>query len=417
MAAVAPPAVSRAATPADAVLGVSPSIVFSPGTLEEAAAVMAENDRSALRVVFAGGRTQISLGAPPRSLDAVVETTRMARILEHAPSDQIVVAEAGMTLAALQAALAPHGQRLALDPPLAERATLGGIVAGNAFGPLRARFGSARDLLIGITVVRADGTVARGGGKVVKNVAGFDIPKLMIGSLGTLAMIATTTFRLHPLPETSATVLLPGMSPDEARALVSAIRAAQLEPAAVIALAAGAAERLDLAVRFEGFAAGVDDQRDRLLGMVPKASGVRSAILEEKSAGDLASRHARVRVSGALRAKLAAPREALDAVCRGAVAPLFAALASPQAALYPPVGLGFVSGDVPDARASAAAVASAREMLASLGGSLVLEEAPSGVRELVDVWGPPTDALRVMKEVKARLDPNGRLAPGRMMGI
>jgi len=417
MAAVAPPAASRAGTEADAVLGLRPAVVFSPGTIEEAASVMAETDREGGRIVFVGGRTQIGLGASPEALDAVLETTRLARILEHAPSDQIVTAEAGLTLAALQAALAPHGQRLALDPPLPQRATLGGIVAGNAFGPLRTRFGSVRDLLIGIGIVRADGTLARGGGKVVKNVAGFDVPKLMVGSLGTLALIATTTFRLHPLPETSATVLLPGLAPGDAQSLVTAMRSAQLEPASVVALASGAADRLDLVVRFEGFAAGVADQRDRLVAMAPKTSAARSAVLEERVASDLAARHDRVRSSGAFRAKLAAPREALDAVARGAVAPLFASLSAPEAALYPTLGLGYVAGEAPDARSAAAAVSSARDSLACFGGSLVLEEAPARVRDLVDVWGPPPSALRIMKEVKQRLDPGRRLAPGRMMGL
>jgi glycolate oxidase FAD binding subunit len=417
MAAIAPPSACRAATEADAVLGVRPRLVFSPETLEEAVSVMEVTERDGLRVVFAGGRTQISLGARPEGLDAVVETSRLGRILEHAPSDQIVVAEAGVTLSRLQAALAPHGQRLALDPPLPERATLGGIVAANAFGPLRARYGSVRDLLIGVGVVRADGTVARGGGKVVKNVAGFDIPKLMVGSLGSLAMIATTTFRLHPLPETSATVHLPGLRPEEARALFAALRAAQLEPAAALALAVRAADRLDVAVRFEGFAAGVEDQRDRLLSMVPNLSAKRSEVLEEKLVREFASRHDRARTSGGFRAKLAAPRERLGAVCHGVLAPLFSALSSPEAALYPTLGLGFVSADAPDARATASAVSTARDVLAGMGGSLVLEEAPATLRELLDVWGPSPGAIGLMKPVKERLDPRRRLAPGRLLGL
>ena len=115
-------------------------------------------------------------------------------MLEHSPSDQIVVVEAGVTLATLQRTLAAHGQRLALDPPSADLATVGGIVAANAFGPRRTRFGTARDLIIGLSLVRADGIAARGGGKVVKNVAGFDLPRLFVGSLGTLGLITSVTF-------------------------------------------------------------------------------------------------------------------------------------------------------------------------------------------------------------------------------
>jgi glycolate oxidase FAD binding subunit len=415
MASVAPPTASRPGSDADAVLGIRPAEVFSPETVEEASAALEEAARRRLRVVFAGGRTKMALGAPPESLDAVVETTRLSRVVEHAPSDQIVIAQAGLTLASLQAALAPHGQRLALDPPWPERATLGGIVAANAFGPLRARYGSVRDLLIGISFVRADGTLAHGGGKVVKNVAGFDLPKLMVGSLGTLGMIATAIFRLHPVPESSATVLLSGVAPASVRELAAAIRAAQLEPAAVVALASGA-DRLDLAVRFEGFSAGVRGQRDRFSSLVPTGSGSRPEVLDEAAAADFRSRHDRVRGSGALRAKVAAPRDAIEATAAGALAPLFDALEGAAAVWYPTVGLVFLSGGAPDPVAAASAIARARDALDRLGGTLVLEDAPAEVRSLADVWGRPPDALRIMQAVKERLDPERRLAPGRFVG-
>src|SRR5262249_7892182 len=157
-----------------------------------------------------GGGTDLGLGAPPARLDAVLATSGLDRVVEHAPSDQIVVVEAGRTLGQLQSVLAEHGQRLALDPAMPGKKTIGGIVAADAFGPRRARFGSVRDLIIGVSFVRADGAAARGGGKVVKNVAGFDLPKLFVGSLGTLGLITTATFRLHPLPEEEVSVLLPG---------------------------------------------------------------------------------------------------------------------------------------------------------------------------------------------------------------
>src|SRR6266540_365170 len=171
-------AVPRPVEPRDAVLGVVPRIAVEPATVDEAAEAMRALAADRLAVGFVGGATDLDLGAPPARLDAVLHIRRLDRIREHAPSDQIVAVEAGMTLAELQRHLAPHRQRLAIDPPLPERATVGGIVAANAFGPRRTRFGPIRDLVIGITVVRADGVIARGGGKVVKNVAGFDLPRL-----------------------------------------------------------------------------------------------------------------------------------------------------------------------------------------------------------------------------------------------
>src|SRR5215468_6177165 len=222
----------------DAIAGVRPRAAYAPATLDESAEVMAMAARDRLRLGFVGGGTALAMGAPPAGLDAVVRSERLARIVEHAPADMVAVVEAGVTLAALQAALAAHGQRLAIDPPCPERATIGGLVAAAGFGPLRARYGAIRDLIIGVTLVRADGTVARGGGKVVKNVAGFDLPKVACGSLGTLGMIAQAAFRLHPLPEASSTVLAAGVGAEAVVALVAAARAAQLEPACVVALSA-----------------------------------------------------------------------------------------------------------------------------------------------------------------------------------
>src|SRR5215468_4722777 len=212
-----------------------------------------------MQLGFVGGGTALALGAPPTGLDAVVRTERLTRIIEHAPADQVVIVEAGLTLAALQGQLAAHGQRLALDPPLPDRATIGGLVATAGFGPLRARYGAIRDLIIGVTLVLADGTVARGGGKVVKNVAGFDLPKVACGSLGTLGLVAAAAFRLHPLPEAVQTVLVPSIGPEQVVAVIAAVRAAQLEPTCAVALttsgASGAARAgagaFDLGVRFE----------------------------------------------------------------------------------------------------------------------------------------------------------------------
>src|SRR5438045_4587265 len=169
---------------------------------------------------------------PGPPVETEISTARLDRVVEYTPADQVVTVECGVTLAHLQGELAKNGQRLALDPAQPEKATLGGIVAANSFGPLRTRFGSVRDLIIGVSVVRADGIRAKGGGKVVKTVAGFDLPKLMCGSWGTLAFIATVTFRVHPLPEESVTLCASGGDPLE---MVRRVRALQLEPVAMIA--------------------------------------------------------------------------------------------------------------------------------------------------------------------------------------
>jgi glycolate oxidase FAD binding subunit len=403
----------RAGTADDAVLGAVPRLCFEPRTVAEAAEAMARCARDRLAVGFVGGGTDLALGPPPAELDALVRTAGLARVVEHQPADQVVTVEAGLTLAALQAALAPHGQRLALDPPWPERATLGGIVAANAFGPCRARHGSARDLILGASLVRADGTPAKGGGKVVKNVAGFDLPRLLVGSLGTLGLVTTVTFRVHPLPEAAATVLVPGLDAAAAWALTRGARDAQLEPSAAVALASS--DRLDLGVRFEGFAPGVDQQVARFLALA-RAAGGAAERADEAGAAAFWARHDAVRTGGPLRAKLSGPPSALAAVAREALAPILGELSPSGAAWYPTLGLGFVSGRPARGAGAAQALRQARAALAARGGSLVLADAPPELRAAVDVWGAAPGGFPLMEELKRRLDPDRRLNPGRFVG-
>ncbi|MDQ2971026.1 MAG: FAD-binding oxidoreductase [Acidobacteriota bacterium] len=403
-------------------LGIRPKVVFTPESPEEAAALLAATSRAAMRLAFVGGGTEIDLGSKPAGIEAVIRTERLVRIVEHAPSDQIAVVEAGVTLAALQRTAGAHGQRLALDAPWPERATLGGLIASNGFGPLRARYGSIRDLIIGISIVRADGTPSRGGGKVVKNVAGFDLPKLMVGSLGTLGLITTATFRLHPLPESSATVLLPRRAPGEVRALRGQIQKAQLEPASVVAVSPeggasnGGRLLLDAAVTFEGFEAGVHQQRDRFTALVLQSGAARCEVLDVAAAQAFSARHDRARAEGAFRARFAAPVSAFETVAADVLVPLSELLASPAFVSYPTLGLGFLAGDPGPAETVGRAIAAARRSLAGVGGSLVLQTAPAAVRALADVWGATPPSWPLLQAMKARLDPERRLVPGRFVG-
>jgi glycolate oxidase FAD binding subunit len=406
---------SRAATPEDALLGLTPERVFTPASLAEAAEVVTETARDGTSLTFVGGGTQLELGAPPSRLDAVLRTRRLARVVECSPSDQIVCAEAGMTLASLQETLARNGQRLAIDPPRPDRATIGGLIAANAFGPRRARFGSVRDLLIGITVVRADGVIAKGGGKVVKNVAGFDLPKLMVGSLGTLALVADATFRLHPLPEVETTVRLPGLGAADLMKIAGEIKAAQIEPTSLAATAHGLAFSFDLAVRFEGFRAGASSQRDALLALGSvKAGG--ADVLDDPAARALWADHDALRTHGSLRVKVAALPGDFPALTGRLFGPLLSALGDAAVVWYPTLGIAFLSGEAEDAEGAAHALEHARTELVRRGGSLVIEAAPAAVRALVDVWGPAPSAIALMRAMKDRLDPTRRLSPGRFVG-
>jgi len=408
-------ALSRSAGDEDAVLGVRPEAVCEPSSVEEAAEILLESARSGKALVFVGGGTDLELGAPPARLDAVVRTLRLSRIVEHSPSDQIAVVEAGTPLAAVQRALASHRQRLAIDPPLPERKTVGGIVAANVFGPRRARFGSVRDLILGVSLVRADGTVARGGGKVVKNVAGFDLPKLMVGSLGTLGLITTATFRLHPLPEEETTLLLPSRTAAGVRSLVSGIRERQLEPSSVVAVWREGG-RFDVAVRFEGFRASVAAQCKSLRDAFRAGPGEVCDVLDADAARLLWSRHDDLRAAPSLRGKLAALSTHIEPIAAEVLPALLAPLGDPGFLWYATLGLGFFSGSPDDPSAATRALLDARGQIAGLGGTLVLEAAPAPIRSRVDSWGPPPAALPLLRRMKERFDPQRRLAPGRFVG-
>lgn len=404
----------RAPTPEDAILGVAPRKVYEPETVEEAVEVVRDSAVRGESLAFVGGGTDLELGAAPARLDALVKTSGLSRVVEHAPSDQIAVVEAGMTLGSLQETLGAHRQRLALDPALPGKKTVGGIVAANSFGPRRARFGSVRDLLIGVSFVRCDGTLARGGGKVVKNVAGFDLPKLMVGSLGTFGLIATATFRLHPLPEEETTLVIAAATAAGVRELVKKIREAQLEPSSVVAVRREDG-LFDTAVRFEGFRAGVTEQRERLSeSLGPRKASC--AVLDEAEARSFWSEHDDLRSAPPLRGKLAALPASIEFVAGEILPGLNAVLPGFRFAWYATLGLGFLGASPADPVDVAAAIRAAREKLARLGGTLVLEAAPTAIRSLVDVWGPAPQSLPVMRSVKERLDPERRLAPGRFVG-
>ncbi|HXH41136.1 MAG TPA: FAD-binding oxidoreductase [Thermoanaerobaculia bacterium] len=393
------------------IAGVTPKAVFVPGTIAEAASRIAESEAAGEAVAFIGGGTDLEIGSPPERLDLAIHTTKLDRIVEHAPSDQIIAAEAGLTLARLQEVAGAHGQRLAIDPPLPGRATIGGIVAANAFGPLRTRFGSVRDLIIGISIIRADGVLAHGGGKVVKNVAGFDLPKLMAGSLGTLGMIATATFRLHPLPEASQSLLMANRDAAAVRNLVAELRQSQLEAAAVAAIAEGSG--FDVCVRFEGFHAGVVAQRDRLT-QLHRADGC--DVLDAADTTRFWLRHDAVRTGGPLKLKIAALPNAIEMVNASVAAPLLGGLTNGGFVWYPTFGIGFITGTPIDDQLSAAAIESARRVLTTAGGSLTIEAAPAAIRERVSPWGEPRATLPLMQATKQRFDPGRRLAPGRFVG-
>src|SRR5438477_5594853 len=262
--------------------GRTPEAAVLPGSVDEVAAVIVQAAEAGVPVVPWGGGSAIGVGVPAARAGLVLLLTRLDALVEHEPGDLTATAQAGITIAALQAALRARGQWLSLDPPDAARATLGGVLAANASGPRRHLYGTARDLLIGVTVVTADGAVVRGGGKVVKNVAGYDLPKLFVGSFGTLGVIVEATVKLRPLPDEERLVAVRFERLEDAGAAVRAVLGSDLIPNAVdlVDAASGAALGLPkspatLVVGFDGLGEQVEWQVAQLASVVVPCGGAK----------------------------------------------------------------------------------------------------------------------------------------------
>jgi glycolate oxidase FAD binding subunit len=401
------------ATEADAVDGVQPRFLAEPGSVEEVAEVLRAADAAGLRTVARGGGTKLGWGNPPDGVELVLSTARLGRVLEHAAGDLVTRVQAGVRLADLQAELAPAGQLLGLDPPEAE-ATVGGIVAANASGPRRLRYGTVRDLLIGVTVVLGDGTVAHAGGKVVKNVAGYDLGKLYTGSLGTLGVVVEAIFRLHPVPAAAAVVAAEVESPEQVGSAVRALLASALVPSAIELGWPDPGRAGTLAVLFEGIEPGVAAQAAAATRLLADAGVAGAQARDGSGAGKLGARPWE-RGAGALGVKVASVPSALPGALR--VVWEVAAGHGLGARVAAHAGTGVLWAGIAGApEALAGFVTEARERLATRQATLVVAEAPAEVKRAVDAWGPVGDALPLMRRVKQRFDPSGRLSPGRFVG-
>ncbi|HMK30733.1 MAG TPA: FAD-binding oxidoreductase [Terriglobales bacterium] len=400
----------RGAGAQEAIDGVTAGAVVEPGTPAEVAQVLRLADRAGISVVPRGGSTKLGWGNPPRHAGLVVSTARLNRVLEHAWADMTVTVEAGCRVADLQQTLAQHGQRLALDPLWPEQATIGGILATNDSGALRLRFGSLRDLVIGITLALADGTLARSGGKVVKNVAGYDLPKLATGSLGTLGVITEAVFRLHPLPRQSRVLSFEFSEPGALAALLLKVLDSQLVCSA-IQLRAASSEKAHLEVGFEGTAEGIAAQIAGLAKMTrlePRAEVGPQAWKETHAPGFWQVG------SPAVVAKFS--------VLPAELSNLLEWLRSAEQSTHvrwqmvaQGVGIGWLRLES-TAENLAAAVTEVRRQLVALQGNLVVLACPAQMKSAIDVWGPPGDSLELMRRIKKQLDPGGILNPGRFVG-
>ena len=392
--------------------GVVPAWVVRPGSVAEVQECVRAAARARASLVVQGLGAHLSVGAPPARLDVVLGLDRLARVIDHQAGDMTVTAQVGCTLAALAEALAQSGQWLPLDPPRAEVTTIGGLVAANLSGPLRASQGRVRDLLLGIRVVGADGALVAGGGRVVKNVAGYDLPKLHVGALGTLGVIVEATFKVRPRPACEEAVVIAARSVEAAAETALGVMASEVAPfwlevGGPGALPEGPGDGVAVVIGLAGIAEEVAHARARTLDLA-RARGLRAISVAD---------------GAPLRARLADfALEPAAAVLRAAMLPTevgeFLARASRSGTALrclAHAASGVVRVAVPEAHAVAGLVAAFRPGIEARGGSLVVERATPEVKARVDVWGDPGEGVALMRGLKAAFDPDGLFAPGRFV--
>ncbi len=394
----------------------SPACLVLPGTIEELSQVMAIAAQQNWRVLPTGQSSKLGWGGLAKDIDIVLCTTRLNQIVEHAVGDFTVTVEAGLKLADLAAVLAKEGQFLAVDPAFSDSATVGGIVATADTGSLRQRYGGLRDMLIGVQFVRYDGQLARAGGRVVKNVAGYDLMKLMTGGYGTLGILSELTFRLYPVQAVSRSLVLTGAVEAIARAAAE-IRLSGLVP---VAFDVSLEESVALVARFQGIAAGVEEQSERLEKIADKHQ---LAIQRLDSSADATYWQ---RVADWVRADTVLCKVGMKP---SAITPLLQQLETlrqssaleVQARLHGSGGLGWVQWTVENTDRSvvqriAKEIEAVRSHCQRNGGFLSLLQAPSELKRSMDIWGYTGNALQVMVDIKQKFDPPQLLSPGRFVG-
>lgn len=406
---------------------LAPHTVAAPGSAEELAATLRAASHEGLAVVPWGYGTRQHLAAAPSRYDLALSTRSLSRIVAYEPADLVLTVEAGATLGAVQAELAAHGQWLPWDPPLPARASIGGLLASGAAGPLRLGFGHPRDWTLGMRVALGDGRLVKSGGRVVKNVAGYDTHKLQIGAFGTLGVILEATFKVQPLPEHRRTLLASYTEQHLPEQAIEQLRAAPLQPIAMAALnsAAGRATpalhtflegqpaHFVVAAHYVGTAAAVGRQIREAARRCLEV-GAHTIELRDGDDGPLWAAIADLtapRGDGSLLLRAAAPS--------GAFTPLAALVERtarrqgwrPAQLVLAGPGLLYSRWPAAEPAAWGSALAEVRAGVAALGGYAVVEEAPPAAG--LDRWGPAPEGAALMRALRAAWDPAGVLNPGR----
>lgn len=404
--------------PALAVDGLTPQAAVSPTTYEQVAEVMRYAAAEGLAVIPWGGGTHMHIGNVPGRYDVALSLSRLDQVVEHEPADLTVTCQAGITLAALQTHLGQHGQLAPLEAISGDVATIGGILAANVTGPARHAYGAPRDITIGLRVVTADGRVTKAGGRVVKNVAGYDLCKLYVGSLGTLGTIVEASFKLAAQPRAEHTVILAFDTPARACAFAAELRRRGLALRSVQLLNASAASaaRLPtakpsvLVLDLAGTPQAVERSRRDIADLAEASPAALADAHDAAITTDVASRLASPDAD-ALLCKITALPTRIPAL----IDALEAEVGPPRILALPTIGILYAAW--PHLDDAERVLGRLRSAASDVGGSLVVERCPLDLKRRLDVFpdvsGP---SLALMRRVKQQFDPKGVLCPGRYVG-
>ncbi|MGB3495431.1 MAG: FAD-binding oxidoreductase [Elainellaceae cyanobacterium] len=413
-----------------------PACILYPHTPEELAEAVAYAHAHQWTVMPLGHGSKLHWGGLAKPINILVSTARLNRLIDHAVGDLTVTAEAGMGFADIQQHLQGEQQQLGLDPSFGDRATLGGIVATADTGSLRQRYGGVRDMLIGLSFVRADGQIAKAGGQVVKNVAGYDLMKLMTGAYGTLGIITQVTFRLYPIPPASQTILITGEA-EAIATLADQIAVSTLTPTQFDLLSPALVQRLEigksmgLLLRFQSIAVSVEQQVSQVQAIAHSNDHSTDHSAETRSPSDATKLQTTLLDPDEEQNLWRRLRETMDSgpysvpiTCKIGVEPRHAAIALTHLeAALPAEAIGQLhrsSGSGTLRLEGEAIVPQAilklRQICESYGGYLTLLEAPPSWKRQIDVWGYPGNALPLMQRIKQEFDPEHRLNPARFVG-
>ena len=405
--------------------GRVPSAAFAPRTVEELAALVRAAQANNDAVVFFGGGTLQGMGNLPARYDIAIAMHKLGTVIAHEPHDLTIAVGAGMTVAALDRTLAPHGQFVPLDAPFPERGTVGGLLAAGWAGPRRLTYGRPRDLVIGTSAVLADGTIATAGGMVVKNVTGYDMSKLYVGSLGTLGALVRVNFKTLPRPQALRAAIAPLPERTRERA-IKHVAVLTTEPTAAL-MVDGFEEEIDghdgddgrLLLFFEG-SARVIERATRECRAQLGAAGIPATRLVDRGAAEILQHALNAYVTPRLERSLTY-RSTGDASALVERANIFARLAH-EAALRNETITDLRTGDI-IARISAptrddlvTAAVPFDDALRDQLERVALLDAPTHLRGEIDAWGKPPATMAHLRELKERFDPAHLLAPGRLVG-